>query len=207
MASWARCANSSSVLLRALAAGNWPLRHEVLEAEGKSLRTSLNGYAGWLGIVAGDPHADVFERIRAEERRKGWSISHPTLSRALYCGFAANGDRLWTPEGLAWQDKTLVDYAKVSEYNALRLLGYRTNIEELIRYFERQLPLIHGNFGTSFWAPQRCFEKWGFPNSLIFDRKRFDTEARAADACIVFYHWAKQGRAGAHFVAVKPTTE
>ena len=127
--------------LRALAAGNWPLRHEVLEAEGKSLRKSLNGYAGWLGIVAGDPHADVFERIRAEERRKGWSISHPTLSRALYCGFAANGDRLWTPEGLAWLEKTLVDYAKVSEYNALRLLSPLVNW----RWFEPGLrDEVHG---------------------------------------------------------------
>lgn len=95
----------------------------------------------------------------------------------------------------------------IATYNALKILGRTTDIDALIRYFEWQLPLIHGNFGTSFWAPQRCFEKWGFSNRLIFDRKRFDTEARAADACIVFYHWAKQGRAGAHFVAVKPTTE
>ncbi|MGN0848053.1 MAG: aminopeptidase N C-terminal domain-containing protein, partial [Kiritimatiellia bacterium] len=109
--------------LHALAAGNWPLRREALEAEGRKLRGSLNGYAGWLGVVAGDPHADVFARIAAEERRKGWSIRHPTLSRALYCGFAANGDRLWTDEGLAWLEATLVRYAKVSEYNALRLLA------------------------------------------------------------------------------------
>ncbi len=109
--------------LHALAAGNWPLRHELLAQEGKKLRRSLNGYAGWLGVVAGDPHADVFDRIRAEERRKGWSINHPTLSRALYCGLAANGDRLWTPEGLVWLEATLVKYAKVSEYNALRLLA------------------------------------------------------------------------------------
>ncbi len=109
--------------LRALAAGNWPLRHELLAAEGKKLRKSLNGYAGWLGVVAGDPHADVFDRVRAEERRKGWSINHPTLSRALYCGLVANGDRLWTPEGLTWLETTLVKYAKVSEYSALRLLA------------------------------------------------------------------------------------
>ena len=127
--------------LRALAAGNWPLRHEVLEAEGKKLRKSLNGYAGWLGIVSSDPHADVFERIRAEERRKGWSIKHPTLSRALYCGFAANGDWLWTPEGLAWLEATLVAYAKVSEYNALRLLAPLVNW----RWFESGLRKeVHG---------------------------------------------------------------
>ena len=95
----------------------------------------------------------------------------------------------------------------VATYNALKLLGCTTDIDELIRYYEWQLPLIHGNFGTSFWAPQRCFEKWGFPNRMIFDRKRFDEEAGRADACIVFYHWAKRGRFGAHFVALKPTPE
>ena len=109
--------------LRALAAGNSPRRRDLLAAEGRRLRASLNGYAAWLGLVAGDPHADVFARMRAEERRAGWSIRHPTLSRALYCGFAANGDRLWTPEGLAWLETTLVKYARVSEYNAARLLA------------------------------------------------------------------------------------
>ena len=93
----------------------------------------------------------------------------------------------------------------IATYNALKLLGCTTDIDELIRYFEWQLPLVHGNFGTAFWAPQRCFAKWGFPNRLVFDRKRFDEAARQADACILFYHWAKKGRAGAHFAAVKPT--
>ena len=95
----------------------------------------------------------------------------------------------------------------IATYNALKLLGQTTDIDALIHYFEWQLPLIHGNFGTSFWGPQRCFETWGFPNRLIFDRKRFDAEGRQADACIVFYHWAKKGRAGAHFVALKPSLE
>ncbi len=137
--------------LRALAAGNAPRRHEILAAEGRKLRASLNGYAGWLGLVAGDPHADVFARIHAEERRAGWSIRHPTLSRALYCGFTANGDRLWTPEGLAFLETTLVAYAKVSEYNALRLLaplvtwrwfepGLRAEVEGLLARVSAALP-------------------------------------------------------------------
>ena len=107
--------------LRAIVASNWPLRKEVLEAEGKKLRISTNGYAGYLRLVAGDPHADVFASMAAEEKRKSWSISHPALSRALYCGFAANADRLWTPEGLAWMEQTIVKYAQIGEYNALRL--------------------------------------------------------------------------------------
>lgn len=93
----------------------------------------------------------------------------------------------------------------IATYNALKLLGCTTDIDQLIRYFQWQLPLIHGNFGTAFWAPRRCFVKWGFPTKLVFDRRRFDTEARAADACIIFYHWAAKGALGAHFVALKPT--
>ena len=109
--------------LRALVSTDDPGRKELLEKEGVELRKSLNGYLSYLGLVAGDPHADVFDAIAREERREGWSITHPGLSRALYCGFAANGDQLWTPRGLAWLEETLVKYADVSEYNAIRLLS------------------------------------------------------------------------------------
>ena len=51
----------------------------------------------------------------------------------------------------------------IATHNALQLMGYRTDIDELIRYYEWQLPLVHGNAGTSFWAPGVCFQKWGFP--------------------------------------------
>ena len=109
--------------LRALISSDDPGRKELLEKEGVELRKSLNGYLSCLGLVAGDPHADVFDAIAREEQREGWSITHPGLSRALYCGFAANGDQLWTPRGLAWLEETLVKYAEVSEYNAIRLLS------------------------------------------------------------------------------------
>ena len=109
--------------LRALVSTDDPGRKELLEKEGVELRKSLNGYLSYLGLVASDPHADVFDAIAREENREGWSITHPGLSRALYCGFAANGDQLWTPRGLAWLEETLVKYADVSEYNAIRLLS------------------------------------------------------------------------------------
>jgi aminopeptidase N len=109
--------------LRALVASDDPARCETLAAHGEELRRSLNGYIGYLGVVAGDPHESVFASIAAEEAREGWSITHPALSRALYCGFTANGDRLWTTEGLAWLEATLVKYAQTSEYNAIRLLA------------------------------------------------------------------------------------
>ena len=93
----------------------------------------------------------------------------------------------------------------VATHNALRLLGYKTDIDQLIRYYEWQLPLIHGNAGTSFWGPAVCFRNWGFPVEVIANRSRFDEAARNADVCILFYRWRKQYRLGAHFVALHCT--
>lgn len=93
----------------------------------------------------------------------------------------------------------------IATWNALKLLGYETDIPALIRYFEWQLPLIHGNVGTSFWGPAVCFRKWGFPVKMILDVNRFDDEAGSADACILFYRWRKGCRLGAHFVALRHT--
>ena len=91
----------------------------------------------------------------------------------------------------------------IATHNALRLMGYRADIEELIRYYEWQLPLIHGNAGTSFWGPALCFQNWGFPVNMVVDRKRFDEEAAKADCCILFYRWHKKWKLGAHFVALQ----
>lgn len=93
----------------------------------------------------------------------------------------------------------------VATYNALQLLGYRTDIEALIRYYERQLPLIHGNAGTSFWGPAVCFRQWGFPVETCASRRRFDDLARAADVCVLFYRWRKGLHLEAHFVALEHT--
>ena len=93
----------------------------------------------------------------------------------------------------------------VATHNALCLMGYRTDLKELIRYYEWQLPFVHGNAGTSFWGPAVCFQKWGFPAKIILDRKRFDEEVRQADAAILFYRWQRKARLGAHFVALHHT--
>lgn len=90
----------------------------------------------------------------------------------------------------------------VATWNALRLLGCRTDLDELIRYYEWQLPLIHGNFGTSLWGPAVCFHNWGFPVKMTAKRKDFDKAAKEADACILFYRWRKGLKLGAHFVAL-----
>ena len=91
----------------------------------------------------------------------------------------------------------------IATYNALMLMGYRAEIPELIRYYERQLPLIHGNMGTSFWGPIPLFRKWGFPVKVSARPGEFDAMAREADACILFYRWRKKWKLGAHFVALR----
>ena len=93
----------------------------------------------------------------------------------------------------------------IATHNALHLMGYQTDIGELIRYYEWQLPLIHGNAGTSFWGPALCFKNWGFPIKIVVDRKHFDREAANADCCILFYRWHGKWKLGAHFVALHHT--
>lgn len=93
----------------------------------------------------------------------------------------------------------------IATHNALRLMGYRTDIEELIRYYEWQLPLIHGNTGTSFWGPALCFRSWGFPVEVCTRRAGFDDVLARSSVCILFYHWHRGCRLGAHFVALHQT--
>jgi len=95
----------------------------------------------------------------------------------------------------------------IATHNALHLMGYKTDIEELIRYYEWQLPLIHGNAGTSFWAPAVCFKNWGFPVEICAIRNRFDDVIKQSDACILFYHWRKRYQLGAHFIALHSTPQ
>lgn len=93
----------------------------------------------------------------------------------------------------------------IATFNALRLLGRRAKPEDLIHYFERQLPLIHGNAGTSFWGPAVCFKQWGFPVTVELRQDRFDELAKASDVCILFYRWHRKWKLGAHFVALHLT--
>ena len=90
----------------------------------------------------------------------------------------------------------------IATFNALKLMGYHVSPKALIRYYERQLPLIHGNAGTSFWGPALYFRKWGFPVQMVFRRQKFDEAAKTSNVCILFYHWHRGMRFGAHFVTV-----
>ncbi len=90
----------------------------------------------------------------------------------------------------------------IATYNALCLLGCRAEPEDLIHYYERILPLVHGNFGTTFWAPAQFFHRHGFQVEMCFRQDRFDGLAKGADACILFYRWRRKWRLGAHFAAL-----
>ena len=95
----------------------------------------------------------------------------------------------------------------IATYNALRLMGYKADPEELIRYYERQVPLINGNAGTVMFGPALRFHKWGFAVKPVLRRSDFDREAKEADVCILYYRWLKKYRYGAHFVALHHTEE
>lgn len=90
----------------------------------------------------------------------------------------------------------------IAIYNALVLLGCQVDPQALIRRCESQLPLIHGNLGTTLWAPAQILKSLGFPTTLEFRRERFDQAAREAPVSILFYRWRKGPRIGAHFVAL-----
>ena len=91
----------------------------------------------------------------------------------------------------------------IATHNALQLLGYQERIEDLISYYEHQVPLINGNLGTAVWSPVLCFRHWGFPVDVHGDPRTYDAAAAQADVCILFYHWHRNWKLGAHFIALQ----
>ena len=93
----------------------------------------------------------------------------------------------------------------IATYNALRLMNYYAKPEDLIRYYERQLPLIHGNCGTTIPGPALFFTQKGFNVKLTARRAEFDEAAKGSDVGILFYRWRRGLKFGAHFVTVRYT--
>lgn len=93
----------------------------------------------------------------------------------------------------------------IATHNALRLMGYPSEPEELIREYERQLPLVHGNAGTSIFGIYRYFQKRKFPVDLVLRRKHFDQRLKDAHVAILYYRWRSKWKFGAHFVTVHDT--
>lgn len=91
----------------------------------------------------------------------------------------------------------------IATYNALRLMNYRATPEDLIRYYERQLPLVHGNAGTTIPGPAVFFIQQGFPVKMSAKQEDFDGLVRESNVCILFYRWRKGWKMGAHFVTVR----
>ena len=90
----------------------------------------------------------------------------------------------------------------IAPYNSLRLMRYKAEPKNLIRYYERQLPLIHGNAGTSILAPALFFLHHGYSGKVSARRKKFDRMVQQSDVCILFYRWREKFMFGAHFVTV-----
>ena len=108
----------------------------------------------------------------------------------LRYGFRASADT-----GCGW----------IATYNALRILGRWAEPKELIRWYERQLPLLHGNTGTICFAPAIFFRHHGFRTKLELRREKFDALVAESPVCILFYYWRKKWKLGAHFVALHKT--
>ena len=93
----------------------------------------------------------------------------------------------------------------IATYNALHLLGQHEEPEELIRYYERQFPIVHGNFGTTILAPAFYFKKKGYQVDWTACTDRFDEMVKQYDVCILFYRWLRKWKYGAHFVCLHHT--
>ena len=93
----------------------------------------------------------------------------------------------------------------IATYNALRLMGYMADPQQLIRDYERQVPLINGNIGTVLFGPALLLRKQGFTVKTVANRAKFDEAAKEAEVCILFYRWLRKYRYGAHFVALHHT--
>lgn len=91
----------------------------------------------------------------------------------------------------------------IATYHALKIMGYPSDPEKLIRMYERMFPVIHGNGGTTILGPAVAFRRWGFPVEVVCRRDKFDETARRSDVCIVFYYWRNKWKMGGHFVTVR----
>lgn len=90
----------------------------------------------------------------------------------------------------------------IAVYNALKLMGYYEDPENLTRYFQNRLPGINGTLGTFLPDLIAFFKKRGFAVDVIKRQSSFDRAVRASDACILFYWWRQGKRLGNHYVAL-----
>lgn len=109
------------------------------------------------------------------------------LPRGLHYGFRES-----RATGCGW----------IAVYNALLYMGYKVNIPALMRKLERQVPLIHGNFGTLAFAPCFFFRSLGFHGEISARVSDFDAMLARSDCALLFYYWKNGKRIGSHFIAL-----
>ena len=93
----------------------------------------------------------------------------------------------------------------IATYNALKIMGYSANPEKLIKYYEKQVPLINGNIGTFMLGPAMFFKRFGFGVKTTANRKEFDKLTKESSACVLFYWWKNRYKIGSHLVALHHT--
>lgn len=93
----------------------------------------------------------------------------------------------------------------IATYNALLILGKYVAPEKLIKYYEYQLPLIHGNAGTTIFAPAIFFKRHGYNVKCTAIPSHFDELVKESDVCILYFWWRKKWKMGAHFVCLHST--
>lgn len=93
----------------------------------------------------------------------------------------------------------------IATYNALLLMGKYVAPEKLIKFYVRQLPLIHGNMGTSIFAPTIFFKRHGYAVKCTAIRSHFDQMVAESDVCILYFWWRRKWKLGAHFVCLHRT--
>lgn len=93
----------------------------------------------------------------------------------------------------------------IATYNALLLLGKHVAPEKLIRFYERQFPLVNGNTGTFLFSPAIFFKRHGYSVKITAIPTHFDKVVEDSDVCILYYWWREKWKFGAHFVALHKT--
>ena len=95
----------------------------------------------------------------------------------------------------------------IATYNALLVLGKYVVPEKIIRFYERQFPLINGNTGTFLFSPFIFFKRHGYDVKCTALSSHFDKIVEDSEVCILYYWWREKWRFGAHFVALHKTDQ
>lgn len=95
----------------------------------------------------------------------------------------------------------------IAMYNALTLLGETPDPQALVHALEKQVPLLHGNIGTTCLAPAILLNKWGYRCCTTSDPRQFQALLHRYPTAILYFYWRKGLRIGAHFVALQATEQ